>query len=149
MEEIKPTKFTPRCYAFIQNEEGAVLVLRELWSGVHLNKLPGGGQEVGEGMHECLNREIEEEFSSFSGPLHWTHVYTPTHAFVSRFRPEEQLILNYFKAHETVAADHWVLKTDENLLQMLWLPAAEESASWFTLDNDRTAFLAFLKTLHQ
>ena len=58
-----PTKFTPRCYAFIQNEEGAVLVLRELWSGVHLNKLPGGGQEVGEGMHECLNREIEEEFS--------------------------------------------------------------------------------------
>ena len=149
MEEIKPTKFTPRCYAFIKNEEGAVLVMRELWSGVHLNKLPGGGQEVGEGMHECLNREIEEEFSSFSGPLHWTHIYTPTHAFVSRFRPEEQLILNYFKAHETVAADHWVLKTDENLLQMLWLPAVEESARWFTLENDRAAFQAFLKTLRQ
>ena len=149
MEKIEPTKFTPRCYAFIQNEEGAVLVLRELWSGVHLNKLPGGGQEVGEGMHECLNREIHEEFSAFSGPLNWTHIYTPTHAFVSRFRPDEQLILNYFKAHEAVVAGQWVLKTDENLLQMLWLPAVEESTTWFTLENDKAAFQAFLKTLHQ
>ena len=121
--------------------------MRELWSGVHLNKLPGGGQEVGEGMHECLNREIQEEFYSFGGPMNWIHVYTPSHAFVSRFRPEEQLILNYFKAHEAVMAEQWVLKTDENLLQMLWLPAVEDSANWFTLDNDKAAFKAFLKTL--
>jgi hypothetical protein len=32
---------------------------------------------------------------------------------------------------------------------MLWLPAVEESAGWFTLENDKTAFLAFLKTLDQ
>jgi hypothetical protein len=42
-----------------------------------------------------------------------------------------------------------VLKTDENLLQMLWLPAVEESTSWFTLENDKAAFQAFLTTLHQ
>jgi len=149
MEKISPTKFTPRCYAFIQNEDGAVLVVREFWSGVYLNKLPGGGQEVGEGMIECLNREIKEEFSAFSSPITWIHVYTPTHAFVSRFRPDEQLILNYFKAQRPVVADEWALQTDENLLQMLWLPAVEASNSWFTLENDRAAFQAFLKTLHQ
>ncbi|HCP40745.1 MAG TPA: hypothetical protein DIT65_03040, partial [Cryomorphaceae bacterium] len=91
----------------------------------------------------------EEEFSSFHGPLNRAHIYTPTHAFVSRFRPEEQLILNYFKAQQPVAADQWVLQTDENLLQMLWLPAVKESTSWFTLENDKAAFLAFLKTLDQ
>ena len=47
METINPDKFTPRCYAFIQNELGEVLVLRERWSGMDLNKLPGGGQELG------------------------------------------------------------------------------------------------------
>jgi len=48
-----------------------------------------------------------------------------------------------------VKADQWVLKTDENLLQMLWLPAVEESVHWFTLENDRAAFQAYLKALNQ
>ena len=147
MEAINPEKFTPRCYAFIQNEQGEVLVLRERWSGMDLNKLPGGGQELGEGMHACLNREIEEEFTHYSAITEWEHVFTPTHAFVSKFRPNEQLLLNYFKAKDRVVASDWALRTDENLLGMHWLAPKKESATWFTLDNDRDAFLTFLDGL--
>lgn len=147
METINPDKFTPRCYAFIQNELGEVLVLRERWSGMDLNKLPGGGQELGEGMHECLNREIEEEFTHFSKIVSWKHVYTPPHAFTSKFRPNEQLILNYFMASNMVDVAKWALRMDENLLGMYWLAPKKENAAWFTFDNDRNAFLAFLEAL--
>ena len=110
-------------------------------------KSMGGGQELGEGMHECLNREIEEEFTHFSKITAWKHVYTPAHAFSSKFRPNEQLILNYFMASNKVDGHDWALRTDENLLGMYWLAPKKESAAWFTLDNDRDAFLAFLEEL--
>ncbi|MEY2962978.1 MAG: hypothetical protein RL754_239 [Bacteroidota bacterium] len=143
---MKLVRFNARNYVFIISEEDRVMVLKEHWHGVDLNKLPGGGMELGEGMIECLNREISEEFELWT-PLEYRHVYTPTHCFSSCFRPEEQLILNYFRSTEKVHERSWLLRIDDNLLGLHWLPLSRQSALWFTLDTDREAFLSLLDQL--
>jgi hypothetical protein len=50
--------------------------MQERWQGVDLNKFPGGGLELGEGLLECIHREIDEEFSS-SEKLAYSHFFTP------------------------------------------------------------------------
>jgi len=121
--------------------------MQERWQGVDLQKLPGGGLELGEGMIECLDREITEEFEMWK-PLTWKHHYVPTHCFASRFRPEEQLILNYFIADQRVEEQHWqITPNDPNLLALKWLSLEPASAEWFTLESDRAAFMKLLQSL--
>ncbi|CAI8452511.1 MAG: Uncharacterised protein [Cryomorphaceae bacterium] len=145
MEEIK--RFNARCYAFIVSTQNKVLVMNERWKGMDLQKLPGGGLELGEGMIECLDREISEEFEAWQ-PLTWKHHYVPTHCFTSQFRPDEQLILNYFLADQRVDRAQWrIIPEDENLLGMQWLPLEKDSAQWFTLQSDRDAFTKLVEAL--
>jgi len=141
METVKARKFTARCYALIVSKSNRLLVMKERWRGVHLNKLPGGGLELGEGLFDCLNRELEEEFTSYE-TCKWSHLHTPTHYFTSQFRPDEQLLLNYFTAVEPVNEQLWALNPEEseNLLGIEWLELHEENRSWFTLESDRDAF---------
>jgi 8-oxo-dGTP diphosphatase len=137
MEEIK--RFNARCYAFIVSTQNKVLVMNERWKGADLQKLPGGGLELGEGMIECL-----EAWQ----PLTWKHHYVPTHCFTSQFRPDEQLILNYFLADQRVEQSQWrIIPEDENLLGMQWLPLENASAQWFTLESDRDAFTKLVEAL--
>ena len=141
METIKARTFTARCYALIVRKSNRLLVMKERWRGVHLNKLPGGGLELGGGLLECLNRELEEEFTSYE-TCQWSHLHTPTHYFTSQFRPDEQLLLNYFKAVAPVNEQLWTLNPEEseNLLGIEWLELHKKNRSWFTLESDRDAF---------
>ena len=141
METVKAMKFTARCYALIVSDTGRLLVMKERWRDVDLNKLPGGGLELGEGLLECLNRELKEEFARFE-PCQWSHLHTPTHYFTSQFRPDEQLLLTYFKAVAPVKEQRWALNPEEseNLLGIEWLSLRKENRSWFTLESDRDAF---------
>ena len=138
-------KFNARCYALIRSNKNRVLVMMERWQGVGLNKFPGEGLELGEGLLECIYREIDEEFLE-SERLNYKHLYTPTHCFASRFKPTEQLLLNYFASEELANEELWTLiPGDENLLGMKWLELKAENASWFTLESDREAFLTLLE----
>ncbi|PTM16349.1 MAG: hypothetical protein DA445_05695, partial [Bacteroidetes bacterium] len=62
--------------------------------------------------------------------------------FTAQFRPDEQLLLNYFKAVAPVNEQLWALNPEEseNLLGIEWLELHEENRSWFTLESDRDAF---------
>ena len=138
-------KFNARCYALIRSNQNRVLVMMERWQGVDLNKFPGGGLELGEGLLECIYREIGEEFQE-SEYLNYSHLYTPTNCFASRFKPNEQLLLNYFSSKELANEELWTLiPGDKNLLGMKWLELKAENASWFTLQSDREAFLSLLE----
>jgi len=52
--------FTIRVYGLLIHE-GRLLVADELIKGRRITKFPGGGLEVGEGLKDCLIREIREE----------------------------------------------------------------------------------------
>ena len=51
--------FTLRVYGLLMHE-GRVLVSDELIKGQRITKFPGGGLEYGEGLKDCLVREIRE-----------------------------------------------------------------------------------------
>ncbi|MBK9515443.1 MAG: NUDIX domain-containing protein [Flavobacteriales bacterium] len=52
--------FTIRVYGLLLHA-GHVLVSDELIKGRRITKFPGGGLEYGEGLKDCLIREIREE----------------------------------------------------------------------------------------
>jgi ADP-ribose pyrophosphatase YjhB (NUDIX family) len=53
-------QFTIRVYGLLI-DRGRVLVADELIKGRRITKFPGGGLEYGEGLKDCLVREIREE----------------------------------------------------------------------------------------
>lgn len=53
-------RFTIRAYGLLLHE-GSVLVSDELIKGRYITKFPGGGLEYGEGLIDCLVREVREE----------------------------------------------------------------------------------------
>ena len=138
-------KFNARCYVLVRSHQNRILVMKDRWQGVDLNKFPGGGLELGEGLLECIHREIVEEFSS-SENLEYRHFFTPTECFTSRFKPQEQLLLNYFTNSTEADEQQWsLIPNDPNLLGMQWIELKAENAPWFTLKSDREAFLKLLE----
>ncbi|MBK8228099.1 MAG: NUDIX domain-containing protein [Flavobacteriales bacterium] len=67
--------FTIRAYGLLLNAERTqVLVADELIKGQRITKFPGGGLEYGEGLKECLIREVREEIGVEA--LDVEHFYT-------------------------------------------------------------------------
>ena len=69
------TRFPVRCRAIILHE-GKLLVVKHR-NGMPHYALPGGHLELGEGIEECLIREIEEELGTVPvvGRLLYVHTY--------------------------------------------------------------------------
>jgi ADP-ribose pyrophosphatase YjhB (NUDIX family) len=65
--------FTIRVYGLLI-EQGHVLVADELIKGRPITKFPGGGLEYGEGLKDCLVREVREEIGVEA--LDVQHFYT-------------------------------------------------------------------------
>lgn len=65
--------FTIRAYGLLLHD-AQVLVSDELIRGQRITKFPGGGLEYGEGLKECLVREIREEIGVEATDL--KHFYT-------------------------------------------------------------------------
>lgn len=74
---------------------GKVLLLKEKYAGETLLKFPGGGLELGEGMQDCLKREIKEELGIEVGILQ--PIYTVDYFLQSKFHPDTQIILLYYR----------------------------------------------------
>ena len=118
-------KFNIRVYAAAVKDK-KVLVLHEEYAGEQLMKLPGGGLEFGEGLHDCLHREFEEELNVKINVL--GHLYTQEEFLISRFRNNEQLLTVYYL----------VEIIDEN--EFLIMDPCIEKIEWIPIESDENPF---------
>lgn len=94
MDKPKLQGFNIRVYG-IYMQANSVLVTDEFRLGLRMTKFPGGGLELGEGVIDCLRREIKEELHQ--EPVILQHFYTTD--FFQRallVEPPSQLISIYY-----------------------------------------------------
>jgi len=89
-------RFNLRVYGIILNEAGEVLLSTESRKGMRFTKFPGGGLEWGEGLIDCLQREMMEELGSTMEEIEL--FYLTEHFQVSAFRADDQLVSIYYLA---------------------------------------------------
>ena len=87
-------RFTLRVYGLLQHGH-RLLVADELIKGHRITKFPGGGLEYGEGLKDCLVREIREEVGVQA--LDLEHFYTTDFFQQSAFHtdPMQVVSVNY------------------------------------------------------
>lgn len=86
-------RFNIRVYGLcIKNNH--ILMVNEVMNGFEFTKFPGGGLEFGEGLLECLHREIEEELGLKTTIKE--HYYTTEFFQRSAFKQNEQLLSVYY-----------------------------------------------------
>lgn len=118
-------KINVRVYATIV-KEGKVLALREEYVGEQLLKFPGGGLEFGEGVMQCLQRELEEELNIKIKNVQ--HLYTQEHFVQSKFSAAEQLLSIYYEGE----------LVDQN--ELLIMDPCIEKIEWISLDAEENPF---------
>lgn len=89
-----PSSFTVRVYGILMDNEKGILISDESESGMRFTKFPGGGLELGEGIHNCLIREWKEELGQTIGIIE--HFYTTDFFQISAFNPAQQVISVYY-----------------------------------------------------
>lgn len=127
-------KFNIRVYAAAVKDK-KVLVLHEEYAGEQLMKLPGGGLEFGEGLHDCLHREFEEELNVKINVL--GHLYTQEEFLISRFRNNEQLLTVYYLVE--IIDENEFLIMDSCIEKIEWIPI-ESDENPFPLPIDKIVF---------
>ncbi len=92
--------FVIRSYGLFLNEKKQVLVTDEFQAGMKMTKFPGGGLHFGEGLIDCLKREIKEECNGQKiTNIH--HFYTTDFYQKALFYENHQLISVYYLAEMT------------------------------------------------
>ena len=135
-------QLTLRVYGLLVHA-GQVLVADELIRGQRITKFPGGGLEYGEGLKDCLVREIREELGVDAFDLE--HVYTTDFFQQSAFHtdPMQVVSVNYTFQVSDPAAIRVVAEPfaglagpgDEEVFRWIDMRTAQEED--FTLPIDR------------
>lgn len=126
---MTPIRFNIRVYG-ICIEGGKLLVIREKIRGRWFTKLPGGGLELGEGIHDCLKREWQEELGQEIDIAR--HFYTTDFFQPSAFDDSQVISIYYL-----VKAKSGLAKIVERDMELLWLPLDEVSEETFDLPIDK------------
>lgn len=126
-------KINVRVYATIVKDR-KVMALREEYVGEQLLKFPGGGLELGEGVLECLQRELEEELNLKTTNI--VHLYTQEDFIASKFRDHEQLLSIYYQVE--MVDENNLLIMDPCIEKIEWISLDDENP--FPLPVDQTAF---------
>jgi len=94
----KNGQFIIRVYGIIINNLNEVLVSDEFQLDIKMTKFPGGGLEFGEGLKDCIQREIKEECNG-QKLENIQHFYTTDFYQKALFYENHQLISVYYLAN--------------------------------------------------
>ena len=86
--------YNVRVYGILINESNEVLLSKEIRNGFSFTKFPGGGHRLGEGLLDCLKRELREEIGIEIRIIR--HFYTIDYFQPSGFDDSQQLISVYY-----------------------------------------------------
>ncbi|MDO4225042.1 MAG: NUDIX hydrolase [Bergeyella zoohelcum] len=126
-------KINVRVYAICLKDR-KILSLFEYYAGGKLTKLPGGGLEFGEGIIDCLKREMKEELNLKISNIE--HFYTQEDFLVSKFRNNEQLLTIYYKVK--IDNEQELRIMDESIQNVEWISLDSENP--FPLPIDHLVF---------
>ena len=131
-------RYNLRVYGIIMNAKGDVLVADERRNGVSFTKFPGGGLEWGEGLADCLKRELHEELGIEAeiGELFYVNDFFQP----SAFRENDQLISFYYGVYsfkgEIATSNHVVPLTEEGE-KFRWVAMKKLKAEIMTYPVDK------------
>lgn len=150
MKTLLPVqKLVVRVYAIIVYEQ-SILLSDEFWFGIMMTKFPGGALEPGEGVIDCLKREIAEE-------LHTTveaykHVYTTETFIMSQFGKHIQILPIYYavklKNYDTFTTSPYRFdfkQLTDGSISLRWIHLEQLNERELTFEIDRVALRMFLK----
>jgi 8-oxo-dGTP diphosphatase len=97
---MSTNRFNIRVYGLLINRNSEILLSDEYRNGTSFTKFPGGGLEFGEGLHEAVIREFQEELGihiSVEKLFYVNEFFQP-----SAFSKQDQLLSFYYlvKTHE-------------------------------------------------
>ena len=140
MEKID--RFNVRVYGLLIHQN-AILVLEEYYVGEILYKFPGGGLDFGEGIIDCLKRELREELNLEL--KHAEHFYIQEEFVRSKFRENEQLLTLYYKVQvENINA---LTILEPSIQSLKWIPLSEIKPTHLNLPVDQTVIKLLLKDM--
>ena len=134
--------FTIRVYGLLLNN-GHVLVSDEIIRGQCITKFPGGGLEFGEGLKDCLVREIREEIGLVANGLE--HFYTTDFFQQSAFHATPMQVVSVYYtfavadplAIPVVAEPFNGMRGDQVGELFRWLPLESAKPEDLSLSIDR------------
>lgn len=126
------TAFNVRIYGLLVHEN-RLLIIREPFAGMIIDKFPGGGLEYGEGTRDCLKREFKEELN-LEIEVH-EHIYTQDFFLASRFDENEQILMIYYKVTAQDIAQLEVL--DPDIQALIWKDLNEVTTKDLSLPTDK------------
>lgn len=145
---MTPNRFNIRVYALCLCGNDEVLITHEKIDTFSFIKFPGGGLELGEGIKDCLLRELKEEADLI--PQNIQHFYTTDFFQVSAFNPEDQLISVYYTCEvETLWKEKTIVENKGNKVhqtKVVKTKINEITSKDFTFPIDQKVFETFLKS---
>ncbi|MCB9202381.1 MAG: NUDIX domain-containing protein [Flavobacteriales bacterium] len=130
MENIN--KLNLRVYGILVHE-GKFLMMREMYVGKKLVKLPGGGMELGESPKETLVREFKEELNLEVEV--GEHIYTQDFFLKSKFKSNEQLMTIYYYVSSNNVKDIKII--EKSIEELIWVSIDEMHEDLFELPVDK------------
>lgn len=127
-------KINIRVYALcIKNYK--VLALCEKYAGETLVKFPGGGMEYGEGVMDCLYRELREELNLLIKNA--KHFYTQEDFILSKFDNTTQILTIYY----LIDIDEYteIIPVVSSIEKIMWIDIFRQNNP-FSLPIDKLVF---------
>ena len=138
---MKINRFNVRIYG-VCIENNCLLITDEIRGGMKMTKLPGGGLEFGEGIHDALVREFEEEMGILVevGDVFFVNPFLEA----SNFCPSDQVVVVFYwvklleRPEEAIFSDKpFDFEHVEGMQKFRWIPLSTLDTEMMTFKTDK------------